>query len=178
MKAIQLYIKEGLKITSKTKVSRGKNSLIIHPEIDIKDFKDFAEKFGTTIQNDVCYPTDEMINVFNKIFKVRATSNEWREFYNEKVINFRDKLNKKDSGYSYFFNRNMKNSGAMVKNDQLVVHCVKDNSKGKVIGRVRMDPDGMIIRQFPDGIQGYEKQQEIMLKILEYVLVYWYDKID
>ena len=178
MKNLKDIIYEGLKITSKTKVSGPKKSLIIHPEIDIKDFFDFAEKFGTTKQNDVCWPTDEMLNVFNKIFKVRTTSNEWREFYNEKVVNFRDNLTKKDSGYSYFFNRNKKNSGAMVKNDQLVVHCVKDNSKGKVIGRVRMDPDGMIIRQFPDGIQGYEKQQEIMLKILEYVLVYWYDRID
>ena len=177
MKTIKSYIKEGLKITSKTKVSGRKNSLIIHPEIDIKDFFDFAEKFGTTKQNDVCWPTGEMLNVFNKIFKVSTTSDEWKEFYNEKVINFRDNLTKKDSGYSYYFNR-IKDSGSVGKNKQLVVYCIKDNSKGRVIGRVRMDPDGMVIRQFSDGIQGYEKQQEIMLKILEYVLVYWYDRIN
>lgn len=155
MKQLNQYIKEGLKINSKSKI---KDNI----DVEIKDIYDFANKYDCkVIFKFLLEASDICTKAFDKILKL--SYNKWNEYYYD-IERFIYEINK-SSDTSYYIGRSI---------SQDIIYVKSTNNKLKK-GQIKIFIDIKTKKFFiQEDIRGLSKDQiENMYKILDYMIQYY-----
>lgn len=156
MKAIQLYIKEGLKITSKTKVSKSGE--------DIKTLKEFIHKY----QNKIIAFTD-------KLFSVGKKSELYDKLNNvlEIILDDQNSSNNLKNGLRYCNGEKYRlNIREYPRDNKFEVYCIDGQNLTKMIMSIERKKEKNILVKLIEGDVYKKEFEETLIEGLKYMISY------
>jgi len=153
MKQIVNYIKEGLKVNSKSKIKE---------DINIKTIGEFAKKYNCKLKNTYsCYASEEIEKSFNYIFSIDSNSDQFAQI--SLLINKELSKLDYDKHYKYYLKRNK-----LQKILSIVSDCDEIGICAEIYIKVSDNQYIITLDPYKDD----ENVQMMLFKLLEYIINY------